>query len=176
MPLPERSQIAHLRRMVESRLTRDPGRGTANSRRQSRPAIIAGIGDDCAVIRFPAGLDSLVTTDFTLENIHFRRDWHPAKAVGHRCLSRGLSDIAAMGGQPVAAFLSLALPRDLSQSWVRAFTSGLVKLAGQHGVVLAGVTLRSLRTAFWRTSLFLAPFPRVRPYFGRVLGWEIAYL
>jgi thiamine-monophosphate kinase len=43
-----------------------------------------------------------------------------------------------MGGQPVAAFLSLALPRDLSQSWVKAFTSGLVKLAGQHGVVLAG--------------------------------------
>jgi thiamine-monophosphate kinase len=138
MPLPERSQIAHLRSMLESRVTRDTGRGTANSRRQSGPAIMAGIGDDCAVIRFPAGLDSLVTTDFTLENIHFRRDWHPAKAVGHRCLSRGLSDIAAMGGQPVAAFLSLALPRDLSQSWVKAFTSGLVKLAGQHGVVLAG--------------------------------------
>ena len=124
--------------MVESRVTRDTGRGTAKSRRQSGPAIIAGIGDDCALIRFPAGLDSLVTTDFTLENIHFRRDWHPAKAVGHRCLSRGLSDIAAMGGQPVAVFLSLALPRDLSQSWVKAFTSGLVKSAGQHGVVLAG--------------------------------------
>jgi thiamine-monophosphate kinase len=138
MPLPERSQIAHLHRMVESRLTRDTGRGAANSRRQSGPAIIAGIGDDCAVIRFPAGLDSLVTTDFTLENIHFRRDWHPAKAVGHRCLTRGLSDIAAMGGKPVAAFLSLALPRELSQSWVKDFTSGLLKLAGQHGVVLAG--------------------------------------
>src|SRR5690242_21108233 len=52
--------------------------------------------------------EALVTTDFSLEGIHFRREWHPAESVGHRCLTRGLSDIAAMGGEPIAAFVSLA--------------------------------------------------------------------
>ena len=85
-----------------------------------------------------AGRDSLVTTDFTLEGVHFRRDWHPPESVGHRCLARGLSDIAAMGGQPVAVFLSLALPRDLPQSWVGRFIRSLVSLAEKHGAVLAG--------------------------------------
>jgi len=90
------------------------------------------------VLRLLAGNDSLVTTDFTLEGIHFRRDWHPAEAVGHRCLVRGLSDIAAMGGAPVAAFLSLALPLDLPQAWVGRFTRSLIRLAQRYGVTLAG--------------------------------------
>ena len=64
---------------------------------------------DCAVLRVPEGHELLVTTDFSLEGVHFRRGWHPADAVGHRCLTRGLSDIAAMGGEPLAFFLSLAL-------------------------------------------------------------------
>jgi thiamine-monophosphate kinase len=80
----------------------------------------------------------LVTTDFCLEGVHFRRDWHDPESVGHRCLARGLSDIAAMGGKPLAVFLSLALPKDLSQSWVRAFLRGLTKLAGRYGAPLAG--------------------------------------
>jgi thiamine-monophosphate kinase len=79
-----------------------------------------------------------VTTDFSLEGIHFRRDWHPAESVGHRCLARGLSDIAAMGGEPVAAFLSLALPRGLPKGWVEGFTRGLLTLAKRYGVTLAG--------------------------------------
>jgi thiamine-monophosphate kinase len=90
------------------------------------------------VLRFARANDCLVTTDFTLEGIHFRRDWHPAESVGHRCLARGLSDIAAMGGEPVAAFLSLALPRDLPQAWVRRFARGLISLAERYGAKLAG--------------------------------------
>ncbi|MGO9776442.1 MAG: thiamine-phosphate kinase [Terracidiphilus sp.] len=106
-------------------------------------AVFTGIGDDCAVIRLLPGRQSrsaeiLVTTDFTLEGIHFRRDWHPPESVGHRCLARGLSDIAAMGGQPVAAFLSLALPRDLPQVWVGRFLHSLISLAKRFGVRLAG--------------------------------------
>jgi len=58
--------------------------------------------------------------------------------VGHRCLARGLSDIAAMGGEPVAVFLSLALPRDLPQAWVRKFLRGLIGLAREYKVTLAG--------------------------------------
>jgi thiamine-monophosphate kinase len=126
VPLPEKALIAQIRRMAES----------ASPRGASKP--VTGIGDDCAVLRLPGGQDSLVTTDFSVEGIHFRRDWHPAESIGHRCLARGLSDIAAMGGEPVAAFLSLALPRDLAQSWVGRFMRGLISLAEKHKVALAG--------------------------------------
>ena len=137
MPLPEKALIAQIRRMAR------PDRHLTGARRQAdriRPtqAVLTGIGDDCAVLRLLPGRDSLVTTDFTLEGIHFRRDWHPAESVGHRCLARGLSDIAAMGGEPAAAFLSLALPRDLPQAWVERFIRGLLSLAEKHGVALAG--------------------------------------
>jgi thiamine-monophosphate kinase len=122
VPLAEKALIAQIRRVAKF----------ANS------TVLTGIGDDCAVLRLRPSHDSLVTTDFTLEGIHFRRDWHPAESVGHRCLTRGLSDIAAMGGEPVAAFLSLALPRDLPQSWVTRFTRSLIALARKYSVVLAG--------------------------------------
>lgn len=104
------------------------------------PAVIAGIGDDCAVLRAGKGgeNDALVTTDFTLEGIHFRRQWHAPESVGHRCLTRGLSDIAAMGGKPVAVFLSLALPKHLPQNWVNRFMRGLITLAEKYGCTLAG--------------------------------------
>jgi len=110
-------------------------RGRAASRSR---AITTGIGDDCAILQVPSAHQTLVTTDFSLEGVHFRREWHPAEAVGHRCLTRGLSDIAAMGGNPVAAFLSLALPQNLPQSWINQFLKGFLKLADQFHVTLAG--------------------------------------
>jgi len=105
-----------------------------------------GIGDDCAVIRPRRGEELVVTTDLSLENVHFRRDWHPPQSVGHRCLARGLSDLAAMGARPEAAFLSLALPADLTgyhngssyHSWMQDFFDGLMALAERHRVPLAG--------------------------------------
>jgi len=100
--------------------------------------VALGIGDDCAILRLPAGQETLITTDFSLEGIHFRRDWQSPECIGHRCLARGLSDIAAMGGNPVAVFLSLALPNKLPQRWVEGFLAGLLKLARRHGVQLAG--------------------------------------
>ena len=99
---------------------------------------MAGIGDDCAILQIPAGHEALVTTDFSLEGVHFRREWHSAEAVGHRCLTRGLSDVAAMGGTPLAAFLSLAVPKNLSQKWVDRFLKGFLELADACGVTLAG--------------------------------------
>ena len=99
-----------------------------------------GIGDDCAILRPPPGHDLLVTTDFSLEGRHFRRDWHPAASVGHRTLARGLSDLAAMGATPLAAFLSLALPRSIARNtkWLDGFLDGLLVLAREHRLPLAG--------------------------------------
>lgn len=101
-------------------------------------AVKKGIGDDCAVLRLKPGFELLVTTDLCIEDVHFRRAWHPAAAVGHRCLTRGLSDIAAMGGEPLACFLSLGLPEGLPQTWVNGFLRGLLALARRHKVQLAG--------------------------------------
>ncbi|MGD0932222.1 MAG: thiamine-phosphate kinase [Candidatus Korobacteraceae bacterium] len=121
MPLKEKLLIDRIRR-------------TARGNR----SVGTGIGDDCAVLRLPRSHEALVTTDFSLEDVHFRREWHPSDSVGHRCLARGLSDIAAMGGVPRAAFLSLALPPDLPQKWVDQFVAGLLKLAKRYSVPLAG--------------------------------------
>src|ERR1700690_4033679 len=121
MPLGEKKLIQLIRRLVRG------GR-----------SVVTGIGDDCAVLRLPPGHELLVTTDFSIENVHFRRDWHPPELVGHRCLTRGLSDIAAMGGEPRAAFLSLALASDTPQKWVHGFLKGLLDLAREFKVPLAG--------------------------------------
>ena len=107
-------------------------------KRSPAGTIHRGIGDDCAVLNLGTGQDFLITTDFSLEGMHFRRDWHTPESAGHRCLTRGLSDIAAMGGAPAAVFLSLALPRDLQQTWANRFLRGLISLAKAHGVTLAG--------------------------------------
>jgi len=103
-----------------------------------------GIGDDAAVLAVRPGEELVVTTDFSLEDVHFRRGWHSPEAVGHKCLARGLSDIAAMGARPVAAFVSLAVPRELARgrsgarSWTDRFYDGLLALAQQWSVPLAG--------------------------------------
>jgi len=115
----------------------------ARSQRTARELRL-GIGDDCALLRPAPGEEIAVTTDFSLENVHFRRDWHPAESVGHRCLARGLSDLAAMGARPIAAFLSLAIPRELTigrrgqPSWADRFFDGLLVLADQEQTPLAG--------------------------------------
>ncbi len=133
-----------------------------------------GIGDDCAILRPPRGHEILVTTDFSLETIHFRRDWHSPESAGHRCLARGLSDLAAMGAEPLAAFLSLALPVELVRnrggqpSWRDRFLAGFLALAEKYQVPLAGgdtAQSPSCISRNLRTSM---------PNAGRVTGWALA--
>jgi thiamine-monophosphate kinase len=144
VPLPERELIARIRRAAG---------------RASR-AVIRGIGDDCAVLRVPAGHEALITTDFSLEGVHFRRDWHAAEVVGHRCLTRGLSDIAAMGGDPIAAFLSLALPADVNDEWVKGFLRGFTRLARRYKVTLAGGDTAQSRAGILADIVVLGSVPR----------------
>jgi len=101
--------------------------------------VVAGIGDDCAIVR-PRGSreDLLFTTDMLLENVHFTRETHAPGDIGHKALARGLSDIAAMGGSPRFCLLSLALPAWADDAWVDALFGGLLELAGRTGTALAG--------------------------------------
>jgi thiamine-monophosphate kinase len=119
------------------------GKGRAPAYRLRGQELALGIGDDCALLRVRAGEDLAITTDLSLAGRHFRLDWHPADSVGHRTLARGLSDLAAMGARPVAAFLSLGLPAKLvrnarAKPWVEFFLDGFLALAEAHGVPLAG--------------------------------------
>lgn len=131
---------------------RDSGQGELALLRDIRARAAAmvsdgvrvGIGDDCAVLGVRAGEEMVVTTDLSLEGRHFRLDWHPPEAIGHRTMARGLSDLAAMGARPVAAFLSLAVPAELTRarrggkSWTDRFYDGLLALARTHKTPLAG--------------------------------------
>jgi thiamine-monophosphate kinase len=103
-------------------------------------SVPLGIGDDCAILKPPPGHELLVTTDFSLEDRHFRRQWHSPVSIGHRTLARGLSDLAAMGAKPLAAFLSLAMPKSIARNprWLDGFLDGLLALAAAHNVPLAG--------------------------------------
>jgi thiamine-monophosphate kinase len=125
-----------------------------------RLSVVAGIGDDCAVLRVPPGHDLLVTTDFSIENVHFRRDWHAPELVGRRCLTRGLSDIAAMGGEPRAAFLSLAFAADVPQKWVDRFLKGLLDLAQEFKVPLAGGDTAQSPTGIQADIVVVGSVPR----------------
>jgi thiamine-monophosphate kinase len=124
-PSGERAFLAALRRRAARHTS-----GTSGLR--------LGIGDDCAILRPDPRDEIVVTTDLFLEQVHFRRDWHQPEVAGHRCLARGLSDIAAMGARPIAAFLSFALPPELAGEWASRFLAGLLRLASKHNVPLAG--------------------------------------
>lgn len=108
------------------------------------PTLRLGIGDDCALLGVKAGEETAVTTDLSIEGRHFRLDWHPAESIGHRTLARGLSDLAAMGARPCAAFLSLALPASLTRarkgqkSWADRFFDGFLALGEELATPLAG--------------------------------------
>jgi thiamine-monophosphate kinase len=112
-------------------------RGWANAVPAS--GLVLGIGDDCAIYR-PKGSreDLLLTTDLLIEDVHFRRNTHSAADLGWKCLARGLSDIAAMGGEPRFCLVSLAVPAWAHAGWVAGFYRGLLRLANREKTELAG--------------------------------------
>lgn len=97
-----------------------------------------GIGDDAAVVRVRRNRDLILTTDLSIEGVHFTTQLHPARSVGHRALARSLSDIAAMGGTPRFALISAAFPQAMSRRWVEGFFYGVLALAKRFRVELIG--------------------------------------
>ena len=113
--------------------------------RFSCPEGIIGIGDDCAVM--PCGEGELIySTDMLMEGVHFLRNAASPEDIGWKSLAVNLSDIAAMGGKPVATFLSIALPKDAQGEWAERFIDGYAHLSHKFGVpLLGGDTTSSLR-------------------------------
>lgn len=102
----------------------------------SRTDVIVGIGDDGAVLRVPMEKELVVSMDTLVAGIHFAHDSDP-ESIGHKALAVNLSDIAAMGAEPVWATLSLTLP-EVDHHWLNAFSQGFFELADSYNVQLVG--------------------------------------
>lgn len=104
---------------------------------KSGDGVQQGIGDDCAVVRF-GDKELLLTCDASLEDIHFKRDWGTPEDIGWKAAVSALSDIAAMGGRPVAVLVTLALPQDLPVSYAEGLYRGLAHAVESTGAAIVG--------------------------------------
>lgn len=102
----------------------------------ARPDVIAGIGDDAALLRVPDAADLVAAVDTLVEGRHFPPGSAP-HSIGYRALAVNLSDLAAMGATPAWATLALTMP-DADASWLAAFSDGLLQVAETHDVALVG--------------------------------------
>ncbi|HIJ88165.1 MAG TPA: thiamine-phosphate kinase [Desulfuromonadales bacterium] len=101
-------------------------------------SVITGIGDDAAVTALTPGMRLLTSTDMLLEDVHFRRAWHDPFTLGRKSLAVSISDIAAMGGIPHWALLSLAIPPDLPLDFIDDLMRGFQEVATEYNVTLIG--------------------------------------
>ncbi len=104
-----------------------------------------GPGDDCAVTARDAQWDTLLKTDVVVEGVHFMPDT-PPHLIGHKALARALSDIAAMGGEPEHALITLLVHPSRSVELLEGIYAGMSALAKRYGVSLAGGETASLPT------------------------------
>jgi len=95
-----------------------------------------GIGDDCALLAVPDGYELALTTDTMVENVHFFAGADPEQ-LGYKLLAVNLSDLAAMGAQPLSVTLALTLP-SVDGHWLTAFAKGFLALAERYSVDLIG--------------------------------------
>jgi thiamine-monophosphate kinase len=104
-------------------------------------ALVVGIGDDAAVARPDRGALQVLTTDALVEGVHFDRRFSTPADIGSKALAVNVSDIAAMGGAPRLALLSLMLPAETTLEMVDGLIDGLIAMAAASGVTLAGGNL-----------------------------------
>lgn len=111
-----------------------------------RPSVVKGIGDDCAVMDVGGPEYLLVTTDLLVERVHFLMDrCGRPEDLGQKAIAVNVSDIAACGGTPQAAFVSVAIPEHISVEWLDAFYAGMREAAALYQTdIIGGDTTRSL--------------------------------
>lgn len=103
-----------------------------------RSRVIVGIGDDTAVLKTDGDRWLLFTTDMMVEGVHFSFDYSSAEQVGKKALAVNVSDIAAMGGRPLHAVVSMAVRPDLAVEKLEALYQGLKEAAKEYGVNIVG--------------------------------------
>jgi len=111
------------------------------ARGQRSGAVVLGIGDDAAVLRPRPGEDVVVSSDTSVEGVHFRFDTATPRNIGRRALVANLSDLAAMGARPLGFTLALAAPPSLSLAAFDGLFAGMRHEAGLHACPLVGGNL-----------------------------------
>jgi thiamine-monophosphate kinase len=96
-----------------------------------------GLADDTAILKPPPGCDLVLTTDAIIAGVHFFPD-DPPSQLARKALRVNLSDLAAKGAEPIGFLLSLALPADISDSWLSSFAAGLKADTEAYGCSLLG--------------------------------------
>ena len=107
---------------------------------KAQASVLLGIGDDCALLQIPVNKQLAVSVDTLVADIHFPADAKPDD-IAERALRTNLSDLAAMGAEPLWFTLALTLPKNSeysSEEWLRSFSRGLFRTANQYNIVLVG--------------------------------------
>ncbi|MDQ3814945.1 MAG: thiamine-phosphate kinase, partial [Armatimonadota bacterium] len=127
-----------------------------------RAGVRLGIGDDAALLNALAA--PVVTCDALVEQVHFRRDWISPRELGRKAITVNVSDIAAMGGRPVAAFITLALSDQDDVEFVEELYAGFEEAAARYDLTIAGGdTVRSPSALMLSVTLIGdAPTPMTR--------------
>jgi thiamine-monophosphate kinase len=102
------------------------------------PQIALAVGDDAALLEVSPGNACVVTTDMLMDGVDFRLTEHNPRDIGRKALAVNLSDLAAMGARPLAAFVAVALPHDQSATLARELLEGMLPLAEEFGCPIAG--------------------------------------
>jgi thiamine-monophosphate kinase len=108
------------------------------SRRQPAPAGAIGMGDDCAVYRIAEGRYGLFSADMSIEGTHFDLSYCTPRDAGYRSMAANISDIYAMNGRGLMAFVSAGIPETMSGDDVIDLYDGMIDCAEKHGVFIAG--------------------------------------
>lgn len=103
---------------------------------QPAEGVLLGIGDDCALLQIPTGKHLAVSVDTLVADVHFPADADP-ELIAERALRTNLSDLAAMGAEPLWFTLALTLP-EANEDWLRSFSRGLFICAREYGIALVG--------------------------------------
>ena len=112
-----------------------------------------GIGDDAAVLDGPGPAKWLFTTDAMVEGVDFIRGKIATEMAGRKALAMNLSDIAAMGSEPVAFVVTLGIPRNLKISWLEKFYEGMIRLAKKYKTSCVGGDITSAKQFFCSIAL-----------------------
>ncbi len=107
--------------------------------------LIRGIGDDCAVIETAPGHYAFITTDISIESVHFRREAASPEDIGYRAMMSNISDICAMGGQSEYAFIALGIPPALDDDYIDRLYQGFLEAASEGSLTIAGGDISKAR-------------------------------
>jgi thiamine-monophosphate kinase len=105
--------------------------------------VLLGPGDDAAILRLAAGANLVATTDMLMAGVDFHLGQHAPERIGRKALAVNLSDLAAMAARPVAALVSLCLPRQGGEALAKALYAGLLPLAAEFDCAIAGGDVNS---------------------------------